>query len=61
MSNSLEQVWSDAPNAPQIPSWQYLAEKEHLAGMLFGAVFYGALTNTHLRIHAHLGLLDSLF
>ena len=49
MSQPSEQPWSSGPNAPQIPSWLYTAEKENFAGMLLGAIFYGMF---NLRVSA---------
>ena len=46
MSNSLGRLWSDSPNAPQIPFWLYHLEKDYFAGMLVGAVAYGVLNLT---------------
>ena len=46
MSDPSETPWSTGPNAPQIPSQLYLAEKVSFAGILIGAISYGALTHT---------------
>ena len=35
--------WSEDPNAPQIPPFLYLAEKENFAGLLIGTILYGML------------------
>ena len=42
MSDPSETPWSSDPNAPQIPSWLYVAEKVNLAGEAVGAMSYGA-------------------
>lgn len=41
MSDSSEISWSDDPNAPEIPPWQYVAEKELFAGIFLQAISYG--------------------
>lgn len=41
MSDSSETLWSDNPNAPQIPRDVYLGEKSNFSGILIGAIFYG--------------------
>ena len=46
MSDPSETPWSNGPNAPQIPSLLYLAEKEYFTGIIIGAMSYGALTHT---------------
>ena len=49
MSDSPEQVWSDAPNTPQIPSSLYTAEKAAFTGVLIGAISHGTLTHVPAR------------
>ena len=44
MSDFLGLPWSQKPNAPQIPLFLYLAEKESSAGLLIGTILYGTLT-----------------
>ena len=43
MSNASQESWYDNPNAPKIPSQQYLDEKANFAGIQICAVFYGML------------------
>lgn len=42
MSDSSEKPWSNNPTAPQIPHLLYSLEKGIFAGILIGAIFYGA-------------------
>ena len=44
MSETSNKPWSNGPNTPQITYWVYLGEKENLAGVLIGAIFYGVLS-----------------
>ena len=38
--------WSDHPNAPQIPAWLYIADKESYAGVVVGTILYGMVFHT---------------
>ena len=55
MSDSQEQLWSDNPNAPNIPPTTYFAEKAYFAGILVSSVLYGTPKAPHTRpsIRAH--------
>ena len=59
MSDPWGTPWSDHPNAPQIPSWDYRLEKGGFAGFFSGAIAYGPLT--HLSICAHRACSTYLF
>ena len=41
MSGPSETLWSNNPNAPQIPTLLYVAEKENFAGLAIGLISYG--------------------
>jgi hypothetical protein len=41
MADSTGEPLANNPNAPQIPHWLYVAEKENFAGIFLGAIFYG--------------------
>ena len=56
MYDSEQQPWSNNPNAPKIPYHIYNYEKTYLAGILIGAMLYGApstLPPTRPSICAH--------
>ena len=45
MSDSTGEFWSNDPNAPQITTFEYIAEKSNFVGILIGAMFYGTSTD----------------
>ena len=53
MSDSLGEPWSDNPDAPQIPDWVYFEEKAYFAGVILGAVLYGAPPYPSIHLHSH--------
>ena len=62
MPDSLEQPWSDDPNAPKIPYNVYFEEKAYLAGTLIASIFYGTRgthPSTRPSVHAHLSFQGS--
>ena len=62
-------LWSDNPNAPDIPYFQYVDEKIVFAGTLIGSILYGTrrTPTPHLSTRAHsvrsviLGIIVTLF
>lgn len=68
MSDPWKTIWSDNPNAPQIPLPLYLDEKEYFAGFLICPMLYGTVDQyTHLPVPtlpaqcAFLGIIVALF
>ena len=45
------QLWSDNPNAPDIPYYQYVDEKFIFAGTLVGSILYGTCKTPPPHIH----------
>ena len=52
MSDSLEQPWSNNPNAPQILPEVYIQEKQVFVGYVIGGILYGMLNYVSLRLHS---------
>ena len=60
MSNGSEESWSNNPNAPQISSVVYVAEKELFAGNIISGILYGTPTNAFAYLPSHY-LFDTSF
>ena len=58
-------IWSDNPNAPQIPYWQYRSEVAKFNGGVIGVILYGVpihkLTCLYPPCHFSLGIVVALF
>lgn len=52
MSDPLGMPWSEDPNAPQIPPFLYLAEKEIFTGLLIGTALYGMLPHASVYLYS---------